>query len=165
MKTSSLHSEATRMRVILGADHAATELKEAVKVALSEEGYVVEDVSPSIPEAGDDYPEYAFAVAERVAADQKETRGILACDTGIGMDIAANKVEGVRAALVVNEFGARRAREHNDANVIVFGAEFISKDDAIRAAKVFLETSFSAEERHVRRVGKISGRKSGRGGA
>ena len=148
------------VKVILGADHAATELKEAVKTALAEEGYAVEDVSPALPEADDDYPDYAFTVAEKVAADQG-TRGVLACDTGIGMDIAANKVPGVRAALVVNEFGARRAREHNNANVLVLGAEFISKSDAIRAVLAFLETPFSAEERHARRLGKITDRESG----
>lgn len=153
------------MKVILGADHAATELKEAIKAVLFEEGYALEDVSPSMPEAGDDYPDYAFSVAEKVAADPEGVKGILACDTGIGMDIAANKIEGVRAALAVNEFGARRAREHNDANVIVFGAELISVGDAVRAAKAFLETPFSAEERHVRRVGKITKRERGTGEA
>lgn len=146
------------MKVFLGADHAATELKEAVKAALQENGYVVEDVSPSVPEAGDDYPDYAFAVAGKVAADPGGTRGILACDTGIGMAIAANKVPGVRAALVVNEFGARRAREHNNANVLVFGSELISVEDAVRAAFTFLTTPFSKEERHRRRVGKIADR-------
>lgn len=146
------------MKVIIGADHAATELKEAVKIALQEEGHVVEDVSPGLPQPGDDYPDYAFTVAERVAANPEDTRGILACDTGIGMAVAANKVIGVSAALVVNEFGARRAREHNNANVLVFGAEFITPRDAIRAAKLFLDTPFSREERHVRRVGKISER-------
>lgn len=148
------------MKVVIGADHAATGLKEAIKAALAEEGFPVEDVSPSLPEAGDDYPDYAFAVAEKVAADPGGTRGLLACDTGIGMDIAANKVQGIRAALAVNEFGARRAREHNDANVLVFGSELISKSDAIRAVKAFLETPFSAEERHTRRVGKITKRES-----
>lgn len=149
------------MRVILGADHAATELKESLKVALQETGVVVEDVSPALPQAGDDYPDYAFAVAERVAADPENTRGILACDTGIGMAIAANKVQGVYAALVSNEFGARRAREHNHANVLVFGSEFITPADAVRAATAFLETPFQGDERHRRRVGKIAQRESG----
>ncbi len=151
-------SDTTRVRVILGADHAATELKETLKAALAEEGYVVDDVSPAVPEAGDDYPDYAFRVAEAVAADPEGTRGILVCDTGIGMDISANKVRGVRAALVTNEFGARRAREHNDANILVFGAEFITPTDAVRSATAFLATSFTSEERHVRRVGKITER-------
>ncbi|TSC64138.1 MAG: uracil phosphoribosyltransferase, partial [Parcubacteria group bacterium Gr01-1014_106] len=83
------------MKIILGADHAATELKEALKIFLHDEGAVVEDVSPSAPVAGDDYPDYAFAVAEKVVADPTGTRGILLCDTGIGMAIAANKVSGI----------------------------------------------------------------------
>lgn len=152
----AIRSEA--MKVILGADHAATELKEALKTSLQEEGYGVDDVSPAVPQAGDDYSDYAFAVADRVAADPEQVRGILACDTGIGMAIAANKVRGVSAALVVNEFGARRAREHNNANVLVFGAELVSERDAVAAAKTFLTTPFSGEERHVRRLGKISAR-------
>lgn len=144
------------MRVVLGADHAATELKEAVKASLTAEGYAVEDVSPETPMSGDDYPDYAFAVAGKVAADQGETRGILVCDTGIGMAIAANKVSRIRAALVVNEQGARRAREHNDANVLVLGSEFVTSEEAIQLVKVFLDTAFSSEERHVRRVAKIT---------
>lgn len=146
------------MKVIVGADHAATELKEAVKAALQDEGYAVEDVSPSLPVSGDDYPDYAFAVAEKVAADPTQTRGVLACDTGIGMAIAANKVRGVSAALVVNEFGARRSREHNNANILVLGSELLSAAEAARIATVFLATAFSAEERHVRRIGKIQGK-------
>lgn len=146
------------MKIVIGADHAATEFKEALKRALSERGYTVEDVSPPKPQAGDDYPGYAFAVAERVAADPEKTRGILACDTGIGMAIAANKVPGVRAALVTHEHGARRAREHNNANVLVFGAECVTPADASRMAEVFLATPFSGEERHVRRVQKITDR-------
>lgn len=149
------------MRVILGADHAATELKEELKTALGEAGYTVEDVSPSLPQAGDDYPDYAFAVADRVAADPEGTRGILACDTGIGMAVAANKVRGISAALVVNEFGARRAREHNNANMLVFGAELIAPADARRAALAFLETAFSGADRHARRLQKIRERDHG----
>lgn len=150
------------MTVILGADHAATALKEELKVGLREAGYAVADVSPALPRSGDDYPEYAFAVADRVAQDPEHTRGILACDTGIGMAIAANKVRGIAAALVVNEFGARRAREHNNANVLVLGAELISPPDALRAAQAFLETPFSGEERHVRRLGHIRQRDASR---
>lgn len=149
------------MRVIIGADHAATEWKEEVKAALETEGYAVEDVSPSVPSAGDDYPDYAFAVAERVANDPAGTRGVLACDTGIGMAIAANKIPGAYAALAHNEFGARRAREHNNANILVLGAEFVSPAEGVRAVMTFLETPFSGEERHARRVKKIVERKDG----
>lgn len=148
------------MKVVLGADHAATAFKETLKAALVEEGHVVEDVSPALPRPGDDYPDYAVAVAERVAADPENLFGILACDTGIGMSIAANKVRGAHAALAVNEFAARRAREHNNANILVFGAELIAVDEAVRAAKAFLETPFSGVERHERRVRKITARES-----
>ena len=148
------------MRIIVGADHAATELKEAVKASLEAEGYSVEDVSPETPASGDDYPDYAFAVAEKVAADPAETRGILACDTGIGMAIAANKVPGIHAALVVSEFGARRAREHNNANVLALGSELVTQEEAVRLVSVFLTTAFSGAERHVRRIEKIASRES-----
>lgn len=144
------------LRVVLGADHAATEVKEALKAALQEDGYTVEDVSPVTPVSGDDYPDYAFAVAEKIAADPEGTRGILACDTGIGMAIAANKVPGIRAALVVNEFGARRARDHNDANVLVLGSEFTPSAEAIAIARTFVQTDFSGEDRHIRRIEKIT---------
>lgn len=146
------------MKVIIGADHAATELKETLKTTLRDAGYAVEDVSPSLSQADDDYPTYAFAVAAQVAADPEYARGILACDTGIGMAIAANKVRGVRAALVTSEYGARRAREHNNANILVFGAELITPADAVRAAQVFLETSFTGDARHVRRLSQIDER-------
>lgn len=152
------------MRVVLGADHAATELKEEVKAALETGGYVVEDVSPSVPAVGDDYPDYAFAVADRVAHDPNGTRGVLACDTGIGMAIAANKVPGAYAALALNEFGARRAREHNNANILVLGADFVSPAEGVRAVMTFLETPFSGEERHARRVKKIVERNDGSAG-
>jgi ribose 5-phosphate isomerase B len=143
------------MTVYLGADHAGTLLKEQIKRALSEDGHAVEDVSPSAPEDGDDYPDYAFAVAQKVAGNE-DARGILICDTGIGMAVAANKVQGITAALVTDMFGARRAREHNDANVLVFGSELIKPAAAAEAARVFLETPFSGAERHRRRLGKIA---------
>jgi len=148
------------MKVILGADHAATALKESLKGALQKRGYEVADVSPSVPQAGDDYPAYAFAVAEHVAA-HPETRGILLCDTGVGMSIAANKVPGVYAALARDERGARRAREHNGANILALGAEGAAADEAERAAVAFLTTPFSREERHARRVQMIAGRERG----
>ncbi|TSC73086.1 MAG: ribose 5-phosphate isomerase B [Parcubacteria group bacterium Gr01-1014_38] len=149
------------MRVIVGADHAATELKEGVRASLEAEGYSVEDVSPETPTSGDDYPDYAFLVAEKVAADPAGTRGILACDTGIGMAIAANKVPRIHAALVMNEFGARRAREHNNANILVLGSELVTLEEAVRLASVFLTTAFSGAERHVRRIGKITSKETG----
>jgi len=142
------------LKVFIGADHAGTELKEKIKKALKDDGYIVEDLSPSTPEGGDDYPDYAFAVGENVASNQ-ESRGILICDTGIGMAIAANKVKNVRAALVSDLFSAKRSREHNDANVIVFGTELIKPAEAIEAAKYFLEIAYPYTDRHNRRINKI----------
>lgn len=151
------------MKVLLGADHAGTVLKEALKKALHDRGYDVEDVSPSAPQAGDDYPAYAFAVAERVAVAPEEARGILVCDTGVGMAIAANKIPGAYAALVADERGARRTREHNAANILALGAESIAEGEAVKAVLAFLETPFPGAERHVRRVQMIEQRERGAG--
>lgn len=142
------------MTVYLGADHAGTHLKEVLKRALLEDGHVPEDVSPSAPEGGDDYPDYAFAVAERVRRDGGSL-GILVCDTGIGMAVAANKVLGITAALVTNTIAACRAREHNDANILVFGCAGIKAAEAVKFMRIFLNTTFSHEERHYRRINKI----------
>ncbi len=142
------------MTVYLGADHAGTRLKEVLKVALIEDGHVLQDVSPAAPEGGDDYPNYAFAVAEHVRRN-KESLGILVCDTGIGMAVAANKVPGITAALVTNTFAARRAREHNDANILVLGSEEIKPAEAVKLMRIFLNTPFSHAERHDRRMRKI----------
>jgi len=142
------------LKIFIGADHAGTELKEKIKKALVSDGYNIEDLSPSASEDGDDYPDYAFAVGEQVAKDE-ESRGILVCDTGIGMAMAANKVKNIRAALVSNIFSAKRSREHNDANIIVFGSELIKPADALEATRYFLELIFPYSERHNRRINKI----------
>lgn len=141
--------------IILGADHAATELKEQLKHWLEANGYAVEDVSPTEPEGGDDYPDYAFLVGEKVVA-APNVMGLLLCDTGVGIAIAANKVVGVRAALVQDTFAARRAREHNDANVLVLGSAQMNLQTAQSIVQTFLDTAFSRAERHTRRLGKIS---------
>lgn len=143
------------MKIFIGADHAGNALKKHLKKELQSDGYEIIDLSPEDPEGGDDYTDYAFAVGEKVAQDQS-ARGILICDTGIGMSIASNKVVGARAALVMDVFGAKRAREHNDANIIVFGEHLIKKDDAVECARYFLATMFSSGDRHVRRIGKIN---------
>jgi len=143
------------MKVYFGADHEGNQLKEAIKKELQQDGYAVVDLSPDTPEGGDDYPDYAFAVGEAVAKDAN-SRGVLVCDTGIGMSIAANKIKGVRAALVMDVFTAKRSREHNDANIIVFGTRATERKLAIECTKYFLETMFSYAERHTRRNGKIA---------
>lgn len=142
------------MKIYIGADHNGNQLKEIIKNELKRDGYEIYDLSPEKPEGGDDYPDYAFKVADAVVCDSDD-RGILICDTGIGMSIAANKVKGARAALVFDVFMAKRAREHNDANIIVLGSSEIEKEVAIESVKYFLETLFSSGDRHVRRAGKI----------
>jgi ribose 5-phosphate isomerase B len=138
--------------VIAGSDHAGLLLRaEAVRVAKAA-GLEVEDLGPF---SGDsvDYPDYARAVAEAVAAG-KARLGILVCGTGIGMSIAANKVRGVRAAHCTTEFEARMARAHNDANVLCLGERVIGLGLGGAVVKAFLEGSFEGG-RHERRVQKV----------
>lgn len=142
------------MRIAIGADHAGYELKEKLKHYLDGEGYEVTDVGAHNYDHGDDYPDYAFAVAEMVG-EGKADRGILLCDSGIGVDVVANKVPGVRSALVHDEQLARTTREHNDTNVLSMGAMFVDEDKAARIARNWLETEFSGAERHARRIHKI----------
>jgi ribose 5-phosphate isomerase B len=129
------------------------ELKDALVGELRGRGEEVLDVGTAGP-ASVDYPDFACAVAERVSRGQAE-RGVLICTNGIGMSIAANKFPGVRAALVGDATAARMAREHNDANVVVFGGGMTAKFHARELLRVFLETPFAAG-RHQRRVDKIA---------
>mgnify|MGYP005813534267 CR=1 FL=1 len=141
------------MRVALGADHAGVPLKDAVRDLLDSRGVDVQDFGTSGTESVD-YPDYAAAVA-RVVTDGTADRGILVCGTGIGMAIAANKIDGIRAAAVVDPESARLSREHNDANVLALGARVTSPDVALQIVRTFLDTPF-AGGRHQRRVDKIT---------
>ena len=140
------------MKVALGADHAGFELKDALKRVLDELGVQYEDLGTTSA-ASVDYPDYAAAVGKGVA-DGRFDRGILVCGSGIGMSIAANKVAGVRAAMVNDPETAKLSRMHNDANVIALGARTTSPDVANQIVRAFLQTDFEAG-RHVRRVEKI----------
>ena len=142
------------MKIALGSDHAGFDLKEKIKQQLAAEGITVDDRGTTST-ASVDYPDYARAVAEEVAAKGADL-GILVCSTGIGMSIAANKVPGIRAAKVDTEFEAERSREHNDANVLTLGADTISPDEAMKVVDTWLKTPFSNGERHERRVEKIA---------
>ncbi len=144
------------MRVALGADHRGFGLKEGLKRWLAARGHEAIDLGPDSSDRVD-YPDYAFRVANAVARHQAD-RGILVCSTGIGMSIAANKVQGVRAALVDSVRLARLSREHNDANVLCLGADVVSADEARRIVGVWLRTEF-AGGRHARRVRKLNVRK------
>jgi len=139
-------------RIIAGSDHAGLRLRaEAVRIA-REKGFEVEDLGPF---AGDsvDYPDYARRVAEAIAAGRARF-GLLVCGTGIGMSIAANKVQGVRAALCGSEFEARMARAHNDANVLCLGERVLGAGLAGAVVAAFLEQAFEGG-RHQQRLDKV----------
>ncbi len=139
--------------IVVGADHAGFRAKETIKLFLENEGYRVDDVGTHSEESVD-YPDFAQAVAERVAAGSN-LLGVVVCGTGIGVSIAANKVEGIRAALAHDSLTARRAREHNDANVLALGGKVVGEDEAIAIVREFLAAQF-AGGRHQRRIDKIS---------
>jgi len=141
------------VRIAIGSDHAGYHLKEALKQTLNGAGVEVEDVGTENEESVD-YPDYAERVAARVASGQSD-RGILICGTGIGMAMAANKVDGIRAASVTDEIGARLARQHNDANVLALGGRVTPPEVAARLVRIFLDTPFEGG-RHQRRVDKVS---------
>ncbi len=140
-------------RIALGADHAGYRVKETIKKYLLEAGYRVDDLGTSSEESVD-YPDYGRAVGERVARGESDL-GILACGTGIGISIAANKVPGIRAAVAHNAMTARAAREHNDANVLAVGGRVVTDAQAIEIVREFLAAQF-AGGRHQRRIDKIA---------
>ena len=141
------------MKIALGADHAGFRLKDEIKKYLESEGHEVEDFGCHC-EDSIDYPDYAFPVCEKVASGQAD-RGILICGTGIGMTIAANKVPGIRCALVHDLFSAKATREHNDSNVLAMGERVIGPGLALEIVKVWVNTEFSQGERHQNRIAKI----------
>ena len=139
--------------IAVGSDHAGYEMKEALKEHLKERGYEVKDFGTNSTDSCD-YPEFAKAVAHEVAEGRAE-KGMLICGTGIGMSMAANKVKGVRASVLTEEFSAQATREHNDANVICMGARVIDIEKATKLLDIFLDTPFSNGENHIRRIGKL----------
>ena len=141
------------MRIALGADHAGFKLKEAVKKLLDERRITYTDFGTT-SDASVDYPDYAARVAAGVSSGAFD-RGILACGTGIGMAIAANKFPHVRAAPVVELDSARLSRQHNDANVLALAARLTPEDAALDIVNAFLDTPFDGG-RHQRRVDKIA---------
>ena len=142
-----------KRKIAIGSDHAGYEAKELAKRELTALGMEVMDAGAHSAESVD-YPDFGAAVGRAVASGEVE-RGVLVCGSGIGISMAANKVAGVRAALCWNEETARLAREHNDANIICFGARFIEPALAARMVRVFMETEF-AGGRHQQRVEKLS---------
>lgn len=141
------------MKVMIGADHGGFHLKNDVKKFVESLGHEVEDVGCDCSDSVD-YPDYAHPVCSKVVAGEAD-RGILICGTGIGMSIAANKIPGIRCALVHDTFSAKATREHNDSNVLAMGERVIGPGLAQEIVDVWLKTEFSAAERHNKRINKI----------
>ncbi|MDO5387614.1 MAG: ribose 5-phosphate isomerase B [Clostridia bacterium] len=134
----------------LGCDHGGLELKKTVMNYLDSKNIEYKDFGTYTSESCD-YPIYGKAVANAVASGECE-KGIIICGTGIGISITANKVKGIRAALCHDVFSAKATREHNDANILAMGARVIGPGLALEIVKAFLETEFSNDERHIRRI-------------
>lgn len=135
--------------IALASDHGGYELKEAIKEHLTAQGVEVKDFGTYSTESVD-YPIYAEK-ASRSVAEKECTLGIICCGTGIGVSMVANKIKGIRAAVVTNEFCAEMTRRHNDANILCMGGRVISKEEAINFTDIFLNTPFEGG-RHINRV-------------
>ncbi len=143
------------MNIYIASDHGGYELKKELVNYLQEKGYTIEDVGNKKEDPQDDYPDFILPLAEKVAKEMGAT-GIILGRSGNGEAIAANKVKGIRAAVCLNVKMAKMAREHNDANILSLGADYIDLKTAKVIVDTFLETFFSKEEKHKRRVNKIT---------
>ena len=141
------------MKIVIGADHAGFELKERVKKLLAELKHEMFDLGTHST-APVDYPDFAEAVALAVS-DGKAGRGILVCGSGVGASVAANKVPGVRAGLCHDHYSAHQGVEHDNMNVLVMGGRVIGEAVALELVRAFLDSTYTADDRHERRLGKV----------
>lgn len=141
------------MKIAIGCDHGALELKNALVARLEGQGHTVCDFGTYTRDSCD-YPDFAAAAAKAVAAGEYE-RGIVLCTTGIGVSIAVNKIDGIRCALLSDVMSARMTREHNDTNVMALGAGVVGQLLAFQIVDTWLGTEFSHDERHQRRIDKV----------
>ena len=149
--------------IYLGADHRGFALKERIKKILVDEAYAVEDLGAAEMTPDDDYPDYARAVAEKVAGSPLDRRGIVICGSGFGVDIVANKFAGVRAALAMSPDHVYQGRHDDDVNVLAFAADFVDPDNALKITHLFLSTPFDDKDaRFERRIAKIADIEKGR---
>ena len=137
------------MKIAIGSDHGGFIMKEELKEYLKEKGYDVTDCG-TYSEESIDYPDIAMETAKKIISKENEL-GVLLCGTGIGISIAANKIDGIRAALCTDCYCAKMARNHNDANVLCMGGRVIDTDTAVKLADIFLNTPFEGG-RHINRV-------------
>lgn len=152
--------------IYLGSDHGGFDLKEKIKKWLTRWGYAWEDVGNTLYDKEDDYPKFAIAVAQKVAESEKagniypknwkeRAKGVITCRSAAGMMIAANKVKGARASTAFDKRSAGHCRLHNDVNVLALSGDWLDEYSAKSILKIWLETEFSGEERHVRRLKQI----------
>ena len=141
------------MKISIACDHGAFEMKEAVKAHLNGQGHEVVDFGCHSL-ASCDYPEFAAAAAKAVASGECD-KGIVLCTTGIGVSISANKIDGIRCALLSDVWSAKMTRLHNDTNVMALGAGVVGENLALEIADTWLGTEFSGDERHQRRIDKM----------
>ena len=142
------------MKIALGADHGGYELKNEIKEWLDAAGQEVLDLGAHAYDRTDDYPDFAFAVADAVRAGQAD-RGIIICGSGVGASVAANKVPGIRAAICHDTYSARQGVEHDDMNVLVMGGRVIGELVALELVRAFLDARYTGEDRHQRRLKKV----------
>lgn len=142
------------MKIFIAADHAGFELKSTLLIELTKSGFTVEDCGAYTLDPEDDYPEFVRTVAQKVSENPEGHRGIVIGGSGQGEAIVANRLPNVRAAVYYggSEEIITLSREHNDANILSLGARFLTPEDAVRLVKKWLETSFSGDPRHVRRI-------------
>jgi ribose 5-phosphate isomerase B len=143
------------MRVAFASDHAGFELKKSLLAAAQSQGLEVLDVGAFRYEPGDDYPDFAEAIGNAVR-DGKADRGVLICGSGVGVSVAASKMRGIRAAVCHDAYSAHQGVEHDDMNVLVLGARIIGPALALDLMNTFLNAKFSGEERHRKRLAKVS---------
>jgi ribose 5-phosphate isomerase B len=144
------------MKLYLGADHAGYSLKTTLREHLTHAGHQVEDVGAKTLDDADDYPRYAYAVASKLLGeDDGAALGILVCGSGQGMSMAANRVNGIRAALAWDPASARAAREDDDANILVLPARFVTPEQATAMVDAWLAAAFKADPKYRRRLDEL----------
>lgn len=145
------------MTILIASDHAGFELKEKLKVYLAELGHSAKDFGAFSYDENDDYPDFILPLAEEIAKDPENSKGIVLGGSGQGEAMAANRIKNCRAIVYYggNSDIIKLSRRHNDANILSLGARFLAEDEAKQAVKLWLSTPFSGEERHVRRLKKF----------
>jgi ribose 5-phosphate isomerase B len=143
------------MRIGIATDHGGFDLKEVLLLRLKEAGHEVVDFGADHRESGDDYPDFVVPLARSVATG-KVDRGVAVCGSGVGASIAANKVHGARAALILDHFSARQGVEDDHMNIICLGGRVVGPETAWDLVQAFLAAEFSQAERHLRRLGKVA---------